>query len=95
MGLAEIVTDRLVNKTKWEPTHINGLTSLGLASIRTPIHLPTDRECLEAIMPTVGKFEMSDVTVGWIRNTLELGNARTERKPQAGNRKESDAGDSG
>ena len=73
MGLAEIVTDRLVNKTKWEPTCINGLTSLGLASIRTPIHLPTDRECLEAIMPTVGKFEMSDVTVGWIRNTLELG----------------------
>ena len=46
---------------------------IGLASIRTPIHLPTDRECLEAIMPTVGKFEMSDATVGWIRNTLELG----------------------
>jgi hypothetical protein len=73
MGLAEIVTDRLVNKTNWQATYINGLTSLGLASIRTPIHLPTDRECLKAIMPTVGKFEMSDVTVGWIRNTLELG----------------------
>jgi hypothetical protein len=73
LGLAEIVTDRLVNKTDWEPTRINGLTSLGLASIRTPIHLPTDRECLEAIMPTVGKFEMSEVTVGWIRNSLELG----------------------
>jgi hypothetical protein len=73
LGLAEIVTDRLVNKTNWEPTRINGLTSLGLASIRTPIHLPTDRECLAAIMPTVGKFDMSEVTVGWIRNTLELG----------------------
>jgi len=73
LGLAEIVTDRLVSHTDWQPTRINGLTSLGLASIRTPIHLPTDRECLEAIMPTVGKFEMSDVTVGWIRNTLELG----------------------
>ena len=73
LGMAEIVTDRLVNKTNWEPTRINGLTSLGLASIRTPIHLPTDRECLQAIMPTVGKFEMSEVTVGWIRNTLELG----------------------
>ena len=23
-------------------------------------------------MPTVGKFEMSEVTIGWIRNTLEL-----------------------
>jgi hypothetical protein len=73
LGLAEIVTDRLVSHTDWQPTRINGLTSLGLASIRTPIHLPTDRECLEAIMPTVGKFEMSEVTVGWIRNTLELG----------------------
>ena len=73
LGLAEIVTDRLVNKTDWEPTRINGLTSLGLASIRTPIHLPSDRECLAAIMPTVGKLEMSEVTVGWIRNTLELG----------------------
>jgi hypothetical protein len=46
---------------------------LGLASIRTPIHFPTDRECLQTIMPTVGKFEMSEVTVGWIRNSLELG----------------------
>jgi hypothetical protein len=73
LGLAEIVTDRLVNKTDWEPTRINGLTSLGLASIRTPIHFPTDRECLQTIMPTVGKFEMSEVTVGWIRNSLELG----------------------
>ena len=73
LGLAEIVTDRLVNKTDWDPTRINGLTSLDLASIRTPIHLPTDRECLECIMQTVGKFEMSEVTVGWIHNTLELG----------------------
>ena len=32
LGLAEIVTDRLVNKTDWEPTRINGLTALGLAS---------------------------------------------------------------
>ncbi len=32
LGLAEIVTDRLVNKTDWGPTRINGLTSLGLAS---------------------------------------------------------------
>jgi hypothetical protein len=73
MGLAEIVTDRLVNKSNLEATYVNGLTSLGLASIRTPVHLPTDRDCMKAIMPTVGKFEMSDVTVGWIRNTLELG----------------------
>ena len=27
----------------------------------------------ESNYANVGKFEMSDVTVGWIRNTLELG----------------------
>ena len=43
LGLAEIVTDRLVDKTDWAPTRINGLTSLGLASIRTPIHLPAEQ----------------------------------------------------
>ena len=29
--------------------------------------------CLEKIAPTVGKLKMTDVTIGWIRNSLELG----------------------
>jgi hypothetical protein len=62
-----------VNKINWQAMYVNGLTSLGLATIRTPVHLKSDRECLEAIMQTVGKFDPSEVTLGWIRNTLELG----------------------
>jgi hypothetical protein len=73
LGVVDIVTDRLVSKINWEATRTNGLTSLGLATIRTPIHLPTDRACLESMMPTVGKFDMSEVTIGWIPNTLDLG----------------------
>ena len=68
-----MVTDRLVNMTNWEAVHANGLTSLGLAPMRTPMHLPSDRQCIEALMPTVGKLDLKDVTVGRIRNTLELG----------------------
>jgi hypothetical protein len=37
------------------------------------MHFPTDRECLERMMPTVGKFDSHEITIGWIRNTLELG----------------------
>jgi hypothetical protein len=37
------------------------------------VHFPTDRECLERIAPTVGKLDVSEVTIGWIRNSLELG----------------------
>ena len=73
VGLADVVTDRLVNRIDWQPTLINSLTANTPAAIRTPIHFPTDRECLERIAPTVGKVDLSQVTYGWIRNSLELG----------------------
>ncbi len=72
MGMADVVTDRLVKRIDWEPTWINSLTANTPAAIRTPIHFPTDRECLERIAPTVGKLSVDDVTYGWIRNTMEL-----------------------
>jgi hypothetical protein len=73
LGMADVVHDRLVNRVNWEPTIINSLTANTPAAIRTPIHFPTDRECLERIWPTVGKLDLSEVTFGWIRNSMELG----------------------
>jgi hypothetical protein len=70
--MADVVTDRLVNKVDWTPTRINSLTASTPAAIRVPIHFPADRQCLDSIWPTVGKFDSRDVTIGWIRNTLEL-----------------------
>ena len=72
MGMADIVTDRLANRVDWEPTAINSLTANTPAAIRTPLHFRTDRECLERITPTVGKLDLSEVTYGWIRNSMEL-----------------------
>ena len=72
MGMADVVTERLVKRINWEPTWINSLTANTPAAIRTPIHFPTDRECLERIAPTVGKLNLDEVTYGWIRNTMEL-----------------------
>jgi hypothetical protein len=73
LGMADVVTDRLVNRTNWEPTIINSLTANTPAAIRTPVHFPTDRECLQRFTPTVGKLDLAAVTYGWIRNTMELG----------------------
>jgi hypothetical protein len=73
LGMADVVTDRLVNRIDWQPTWINSLTANTPAAIRTPIHFPTDRECLERVAPTVGRLDLSEVTFGWIRNTMELG----------------------
>jgi hypothetical protein len=72
LGMADVVTDRLVNRIDWAPTLINSLTANTPAAIRTPIHFATDHECLERIAPTVGKFDLGEVTYGWIRNTMEL-----------------------
>ena len=72
MGMADVVTDRLVKRIDWAPTWINSLTANTPAAIRTPIHFPTDRECLERVVPTVGRLDLSEVTYGWIRNTMEL-----------------------
>jgi hypothetical protein len=73
IGMADVTTDRLVKRIDWEPTMINSLTANTPAAIRTPIHFATDRECLERFIPTVGKLDLSEVTLGWIRNTMELG----------------------
>src|SRR5947207_12079357 len=70
MGMADVVTDRLVNRINWQPTWINSLTANTPAAIRTPIHFPTDRECIERVAPTVGKLNLDTVTYGWIRNTM-------------------------
>ena len=73
LGLADVVADRLLPKIDWNATQINSLTASTPADSRTPIHFATDRECLEQIAPTVGKYDLSAVTYGWIRNSLELG----------------------
>ena len=73
LGMADVVTDRLVNRIDWEPTRINSITANTPAAIRTPVHFATDRECLERFIPTVGKLDLTEVTFAWIRNTMELG----------------------
>jgi hypothetical protein len=72
LGMADVISDRLYQKINWVPTRINSLTASTPAAIRLPILFPTDRECLEKIWPTVGKFDSRDVTIAWIRNTMEL-----------------------
>ncbi len=74
VGLADVIHDRLLKEVDWNPTYINSLTASTPAAIKTPIHFPSDREALEAIAPTVGKKNLSEVTYCRIHNTLELVN---------------------
>jgi hypothetical protein len=73
IGMADVVSDRLLNKVNWDTTYINCLTACTPPGIRTPIHFPTDRECFEKISRTTGRLDARDVTFAWIANSLELG----------------------
>lgn len=72
VGFADVISDRVLQKIDWNSTRINSLTASAPAACRTPIHYPTDRQCLEAIVPTVDKIDTLDVTIGWLKNSLTL-----------------------
>lgn len=73
IGLTDIVTDRLFRKIDFNATWINSLTASNPMPSKAPIHFPTDRECIEKILPTCGKLDISECSIVWIRNTMELG----------------------
>jgi hypothetical protein len=73
IGLADVIHDRVLERIDVNAGRINAMTSGSLAAVRTPLHFASDRECMELLMATVGKFDDAEITIGRIRNTLELG----------------------
>jgi len=72
-GMADAIHDRLLAKIDAESTWVNAVTSGSLAAVRTPIHYPSDKKCIEMLAQTVGRSDPGRVTIAWIRNSLELG----------------------
>lgn len=72
IGLAEITTDRLAAAVDNNATWLNVLTATTPRCGKLPIHFATDRECIERIVPTIGKLNFADVRIGWIANTLAV-----------------------
>ncbi len=73
MGLADAITDRLFEKVDFEATWVNSLTASSPPAAFTPMHFPDDRTCIEKIVPTCGKLDLSAVTIAWIRNSMDIG----------------------
>jgi hypothetical protein len=73
IGLADVIHDRVLERIDVNAGRVNARTSGSLAAVRTPLHFASDKECLDLLYATVGKFNADEITVGWIRNTLELG----------------------
>ena len=72
VGMADVVTRRLVDKIDTRPTYVNALTSTNLESVRIPVTVDSDREALETAISTSGAPSGEDCRMVWIRNTLKL-----------------------
>lgn len=71
IGLADIVSRRLVNKIDYAPTYINAITSTNVEAARVPVTFDSDREAIETAFSTCGT-EAEACRMVWIKNTLKL-----------------------
>jgi hypothetical protein len=70
LGLADFVTQRLVDKLDHRPTYINCLTAMAPEKGRVPMTGQTDREVMEWAFVTAGAVEPPRAKVVRIKNTL-------------------------
>ena len=71
IGLADLVSRRLVNKIDYKPTYINAITSTNVEAARVPVTFDTDREAMETAFSTCGN-SLEACRMIWIKNTLKL-----------------------
>jgi hypothetical protein len=72
VGLADLVTERLVHALDPTPMRVNSLTSNFLTRARVPLALPTDRDVIATCLDTCWRAERSEARMVIIPNTLEL-----------------------
>jgi nickel-dependent lactate racemase len=79
IGLIELCTTRLLEQVDHRITRINCLTSGNVAACMLPVNFDTDREIIDAALPTIGLTEPPDAKILWIHNTLDLAEVECSR----------------
>jgi hypothetical protein len=72
IGLAEFCLTRVVERMDVQVTRTNCLTGGHASAAMIPVHFPTDREVLDAVLPIVGLTEPPNAKLMWIHNTLDV-----------------------
>lgn len=72
IGIADFCRSQIIRQTDQQATWVNGLTSGHMSGSVFPMHFETDREILDAALPTLGLIEPPAARIQWIKNTLSL-----------------------
>ncbi len=71
VGMADVVSARLVNEIDKVSTYTNALAAMVPAAVRIPMHFANDAECLLAALRLAG-VEPAEARIVRVRNTLAL-----------------------
>ena len=72
IGLADVTTQRLLDAIDLEKTYTNALTAISPEKAAIPMHFPTDRQCLQACLKTIGLLAPEQARIIRIKNTLAI-----------------------
>jgi hypothetical protein len=72
IGMAEFCRTRVVEKMDARITRINCLTGGHPTAAMVPLDYASDRECLDAALPTIGLTEPPNAKLLWAHTTLEV-----------------------
>ncbi|QDU96694.1 [Fe-S]-binding protein [Lignipirellula cremea] len=72
IGIAEYCRTQVVEKMNVAITRINCLTGGHATGAMLPLDYATDREILDAALPSIGLAEPPDAKMLWVRNTLDV-----------------------
>jgi hypothetical protein len=72
IGMSEFCRSRCVEKMDETITRINCLTGGHPTAAMAPLDYATDRECLDAALPTIGLTEPPQAKLMWAHNTLDV-----------------------
>jgi hypothetical protein len=72
IGLIEFCRSQVLRETDRHKTWVNALTAGHISSVMVPLHYETDREMIDAALPTIGLTPPEQAKMLWIKNTLEL-----------------------
>lgn len=72
IGRADFTTNRVVSNIDYQAMYANSINSGFPESARIPIHFATDKEVLQAAVQSLGKTNITELEIVWIKNTLEI-----------------------
>jgi hypothetical protein len=72
LGLADIISQRLVDAMDREVTYVNGITSGFLDRVKIPVTLPTDRQAVEVALSRLSPEAAAHPRVVRIQDTLRI-----------------------